>query len=89
MTSLPPGTSAQPLGLLVGVGMTADVDEQGGVVDDRSLLLVEPDSLRQAQRDQALACSIGCPETEVDTERKRSHELRQPNVRAIGPVESR
>ena len=45
---------AEPLGLLVGVGVAADVDEQGGVVDDGALLLVQPDCLGQPQRDQAL-----------------------------------
>ena len=77
---------AEPLGLLVGVGMAADVDEQGGVVDDRPLLLVEPDPLGQPQRDQALAQHVlhRLPETEVDAERERGHQLRQPNLRAIG-----
>jgi hypothetical protein len=77
---------AEPLGLLVGVGVAADVDEQGGVVDDRSRSLVELDPLGHAQRDQALAQNVlhGLPEAEVDTERKGRHELRQPNVRAIG-----
>jgi hypothetical protein len=66
--------------------VAADVDEQGGVVDDRSLSLVELDPLGQAQRDQGLAQDVlhWLPETEVDTERKRGHQLRQPNVRAIG-----
>jgi hypothetical protein len=45
---------AEPLGLLVSIGVTADVDEQGGVVDDRALLFVEADSLGQPQRNQAL-----------------------------------
>src|SRR5437016_2930949 len=33
----------EPLRLLVGVGVAADVDEQRGVVDDRSLRLVKAD----------------------------------------------
>ena len=37
---------AEPLGLLVGVGMTADVDQQRRVVDDRPLVLAEPDAFR-------------------------------------------
>ncbi len=45
---------AEPLGLLVSIGVAADVDQQGGVVDGRALLFVEPDSLGQPQCDQAL-----------------------------------
>ena len=65
--------------------MTADVDEQGGVVDDRPPLLVEPDPLGQPQRDQALAQHVlhRLPEAEVDAERQRRDELRQADVRAI------
>ena len=76
---------AEPLRLLVRVGMTADVDEQGGVVDDRPLLLVEPDALGEPQRDEALAQHVlhRLAETEVDAERERRDELRQPNVRTI------
>ena len=76
---------AEPLGLLVGVGVAADVDEQGGVVDDRALLFVEPDSLGQPQRDQALPQHVlhRLPEAEVYAERERGHQLRQPNLRAI------
>ena len=79
---------AEPLGLLVGVGVAADVDEQGGVVDDRALLLVEPESLGQPQRDQALPQHVlhRLPEAEVDAERERGHELRQPDLRAIDPA---
>jgi hypothetical protein len=35
--------------------MTSDVDEESGVVDDRPRLFALADSLRQPQRDQALA----------------------------------
>ena len=70
----------------MGVGVAADVDEQRGVVDDRALLLVEPDALGQPQRDQALPQHVlhRLPEAEVDAERERGHQLRQPNLRAIG-----
>jgi hypothetical protein len=69
---------AEPLGLLVGVGVAADVDEQSGVVDGRALLFVEPDSLGQSQRDQALPQDVlhRLPETEVYAERERGHQLR-------------
>ena len=77
---------AEPLRLLVRVGVAADVDEQRGVVDDRPRLLVEADALREAQRDQALPQHVlhRLPEAEVDAERERGDELRQPNLRATG-----
>ena len=76
---------AEPLGLLVGVGVAADVDEQGGVIDVGAPLFVEPDSFSQPQRDQALPQDVlhRLPETEVYAERERGHQLRQSNVRAI------
>ena len=46
---------AEPLRLLVRVGVAPDVDQQRGVVDVGALLLVEAELLREAQRDQALA----------------------------------
>ena len=72
---------AEPLRLFVRVGVTADVHEQSGVVDDRALLVVEPDPLRQPQRDQTLTQHMlhRLPKPEVDTERKRSHKLGQPH----------
>ena len=65
---------AEPLGLLVRVGVAADVDEQRGVVDDRALVLVEPDALGEPQRDQALPQHVlhRLPEAEVDAERERA-----------------
>ena len=81
---------AEPLGLLMGVGMAAHVDQQRRVVHDRPLARVEPCPLGQAQRDQALAQDMlhGLPEAEVDSERERRDELRQPDVRAIRPAHS-
>ena len=46
---------AEPLRLLVGVGVTANVDQQGRVVDDRSLILAEPERFGEAHRDHRLA----------------------------------
>ena len=68
--------------------MTPDVDEQRGVVDVRSPLLVEPDPLGQPQRDQALPQHVlhRLPEAEIHAERQRGDELRQPDVRTIGPL---
>ena len=79
---------AEPLGLLVGVGVAAHVDEEGGVVDDRALLLVEPETLGEPQRDQALPQDVlhRLPEPEVDPERERGNELRQADLRAIAPA---
>ena len=77
---------AEPLRLLVRVGVTADVDEQRRVVDVRARLLIESHPLGQAQRDQALAQDVlhRLPEPEVDAERQRRHQLGEANVRAIG-----
>jgi hypothetical protein len=76
---------AEPFGLLVGVRVAADVDEESGVVDDRPLLVVEPDRVGQSQRDQALAKDVlhRLPEAQVYPEREGGHQLRQPNVRTI------
>jgi hypothetical protein len=73
---------AEPFGLLVRVGMAADIDEQGRVIHGRPLLRVEPDPLGQPQGDQALAQDVlhRLPETEVDPERQRRHQLRQSDV---------
>ena len=76
---------AEPLRLLVGVGVAADVDEQRRVVHDSALLLVQAGRLRQAYPDQALAQHVlhRLAETEIDAERERGHELGQSSVRAI------
>jgi hypothetical protein len=76
---------AEPLRLLVGIGMTADVDEQGRVVDDGAGLLVESDPLGQPQRDQGLAQHVlhRLPEPQVHAERQRGDQLRQPYVCAV------
>ena len=65
--------------------MAADVDEQGRVVDDRALLLVEADALGEPQRDQALAQDMlhRLAEAEVDAERERGDELREADVSAV------
>ena len=44
---------AEPLGLLVGVGVTPHPCEQAGVIDDGALRLVEAHLLAQTQRDEA------------------------------------
>jgi hypothetical protein len=71
---------AEPLRLLVRVGVTADVDQQRGVVDDRPLVLVEPDPVGKAQGDHALPQHVlhRLPETEIDAEGQRRHQLCEP-----------
>ena len=54
---------AEPLRLLVGVGVAAHVHEQRGVVDGGALVLVEtePSPMRSAIRHWRSTCSIGWP----------------------------
>ena len=75
----------EPLRLLVRVGVTADSHQQRRVVDDRALLLIEPDPLGQAQRDQALPQHVlhRLAEAEIDPQRQRRHQLGQANVSAV------
>ena len=76
---------AEPLGLFVGVGMAADVDEQRGIVDRRSFDLVEAEQLAETQRDQALTKDMfhRLPEPEIDAQRQRRDQLGQPNRRDL------
>ena len=79
---------AEPLRLLVGVGVAADVDEQRGVVDDRRCSSSSPmrSASRSAIRHWRRTCSIGCPKPEVDAERQRRHEFGQPHPWAAGTL---
>ena len=63
---------AEPLGLLVGVGVAPDVHEERGVVDDRPFVLVEAGAIRQLQGDDALAQHVlhRLAEAEIDAERQ-------------------
>ena len=76
---------AEPLGLLVRIRVTTDVDQQRRVVDVRARVLVEPELLGQAQRDQALPQHVlhRLPEPEIDPERQRSHQLRETNLTGL------
>ena len=67
------------------VGVTPDVHEQRGVVDDPAGLLIQSVSLGQPQRDQALPEDVlhRLAEPQVDAERQRRHELGQTDVRPI------
>ena len=72
---------AEPLRLLVRIGVAADVDQQRRVVDVGALLVAEADPLRKAQRDQALPQDVlhRLPEAQIDAERERGDELGQPH----------
>ena len=76
---------AEPLRLLVGVRVTADVDQQRRVVDVGTRLVVEPDSLREPQRDQTLTEDVlhRLPEPEIDPERERRDQLGQADARPV------
>ena len=76
---------AEPLGLLVRVGVAADPDQQCGVVDDSAGLLVQADPLGQPQGDQALAQDVlhRLAEAEVDAQRERCDQLGQANRLAV------
>ena len=74
---------AEPLRLLVGIGVAPDVHEERGVVHDCALLVVEPDPLRDPEGDEALAEHVlhRLPEPEIDAERQRGDELGQTDGR--------
>ncbi len=76
---------AEPLGLLVRVGMAADVDEQRGVVDDEALIVVQPNAFPDAQRDQALAKDVlhRLAEAQIDPQRQGRHELGEADGRRL------
>jgi hypothetical protein len=73
---------AEPLRLLVRVGVTADVDQQGGVVDRHPVLLAQTRVAGQPQRDQALPQDMlhRLAEPQVDAERQRRDQLSQPDA---------
>ncbi|HEV7187270.1 MAG TPA: hypothetical protein VGN28_05195 [Blastococcus sp.] len=60
----------EPLGLLVRVGVTPDVDEERGVVSARPLDLVQAQNVGNTQRDHTLAQHMlhRLPEAEVDAQ---------------------
>ena len=77
---------AEPLRLLVGVGVAADVHQQRAVVHRRSSLVIEPDPLGNPQGDQALPQDVlhRLAEAEIDAQRQRGHDLGEPNRRTLG-----
>ena len=81
---------AKPLGLLVGVGVAAHVDQQGRVVDDRALLFANADTLGQSQGDHALAKDVlhRLAKSQVDPEGQGGQQLRKPYPARIVPAPS-
>jgi hypothetical protein len=79
---------AQPLRLLVRVGVTPHVDQQGCVVNRDPVVLSHADLLGEPERDQALPEHVlhRLTEPEVDPERQRGHELREPDVPLVAVV---
>ena len=67
----------EPLRLFVGVGVAPDIDEQCGVVHGRAFAVVQPDAIREPERDRALAQHMlhRLSEAEVDPERQRRDKL--------------
>lgn len=78
----------EPLRLLVGVRVAPDVRQQRRVVHDRADVVVQAQPLGKPDRDQALAHNVlhRLTEPEIDTQRQRSHELRQTNRLKVGAV---
>jgi len=76
----------EPLRLLVRVGVTANVDQERRVVHSRTFGLAEPHTLRDPQRDEALAQDVlhGLSEPKVDTERKRRNQFGKADM--VGAV---
>src|SRR5690242_21089157 len=74
---------ALPICLLVRVGMAAHVDEQRGVVDGSTRVVVQAGVVGQAQRDQALAQHVlhRLAEAEVDPQRERGDQLDRKSTR--------
>jgi hypothetical protein len=64
--------------------VTPDREEQRRVVHDDLLLIRELESFSEVQRDEALAKHVlhRLTEAEIDAERQRGDELRQPNLGA-------
>ena len=77
---------AKPLCLLVCVRVAADIDEKRRVVDGGARLLVEPDALCDAERDEALTQYVlhGLAEAKVDAERQCAHQFGEPHT--VSPV---
>jgi hypothetical protein len=76
---------AEPLGLLVCVGVAVDIGEQPGVVGRDAVGLANADSLADAQGDHRLAQAVlhRLATTEIGGEGKGRHELREPDTAPV------
>jgi hypothetical protein len=76
---------AEPLGLLIGIGMAAHPRQQSRVVHDCALRLVQTQMLGQAQGDETGPHHVlhGLTQTEVGTERQKSDQFGKAQVTAI------
>jgi hypothetical protein len=77
----------------VGVGVTADVGQEGGVVHGRPVLVVEPDRLGHSQAGEALTQHLlhRLSEAQVDAQRERGDQLgqSQPRNRRVVTIDRR
>ena len=77
---------AEPFGLLVRVGVTADVHQQRGVVQRRPLLVVETQPVGEPEGDDALPQDVfhRLAEAEIHAERQGGDQLREAQLAARG-----
>jgi hypothetical protein len=80
---------AEPPGLLVGVDVAAHPGQQGHVIHDGALVLVEPQPLGHAQGDEAFPHHVlhGLAEPEVGSQGDGGQHLRQAHLRAGGRLD--
>ena len=66
--------------------MTADIHQQRRVINNHALAVGEANPLGEAEGDDALAQHMfhGLPETQINPERQRGHELRQTQLLTTG-----
>ena len=78
----------EPLHLFVGIGVAANVDQQGAVVRGGSGLVIDSEQVTQAHRDPALAQHVfhRLAEPEVDPQRERREYLGQPHTGSGGII---
>jgi hypothetical protein len=71
---------AEPLGLLVGVGVTVDVGEQARVISRHTVALNHADAVGDPQRDNRLAQAVlhRLAAAKVSGQGQRRHELCEP-----------
>ena len=74
---------AEPLRLLIRIGVTANPREQTRVVQRPAFAIVEPEPLRKTQRDQARTDHVlhRLPQPEIRPKRQQRDQLRETNLR--------